>query len=251
MDNNKVEPTESSSASEPTTPVTESGAAQPTISSEPTTATAETPQTTPQPTAEATTPTASEDTPSAQDEAPLPAPETTTPVAKKSSSKKVVKMLIILVLVLCIPLAAFGGYTMSKQKSDKTVASLNGQIAVLNSNEHDVPAGAVKVSDCVPNMGAHYVTKTSDSRYGPFLLVNKKNKVIGVEYMVSKDMYTAIPKTDPPVELVTKDSPMYGWKFDHAEVSHLPLGHEGLLVDHVDVHIYTVTAAQQKNACIQ
>ncbi len=37
-----------------------------------------------------------------------------------------------------------------------------------------------------------------------------------MEYMFSKKMYVAIPKTDPPVEVVTKDAPMYGWKYDHA-----------------------------------
>lgn len=173
------------------------------------------------------------------------------PAPVKAPKKKLGIMVLLFVFVLAIPAAVFAGNKMSTQKSDKKIASLNSQIALLQANEHDLPAGAIKVSDCIPNMGAHYVTKTSDSRYGPFLLVSKKNKVLGIEYMVSKDMYTAIPATNPPVEVVTKDSPMYGWKFDHSEVSHMPKGHEGLEVDHVDVHLYTATQAQRKLACVE
>ena len=179
-----------------------------------------------------------------------PPPDVMAPPPKKSSGSGMKKVIWLFIVLILIAAAAFGAYKMTQQKADKKTAELNSQIAVLNSNEHILPAGTIKVSDCIPNMGYHYLTKSSDPEYGPFLILNKKNKVIGVEYMVSKAMYTAIPKTDPPVELITKDSPMYGWKFDHADVSHLPKGHEGLMVDHIDVHLYTVTADQQKQACI-
>ena len=178
------------------------------------------------------------------------APKPKENMLKKLPLKKVGMIVAALLLVLAIPASAYAGYTNSKQKSDKKIAALNTQIATLESGEHELPEGAIKVSDCIPNMGYHYITKTSDKEYGPFLLVTKKNKVIGVEYMADKDMYTAIPKTDPPVEVVLKNSPMFGWKFDHTEFSHAPKGHEGLLVDHIDVHNYTVTADQQKQACI-
>ena len=179
-----------------------------------------------------------------------PPPDVMAPPPKKSSGSGMKKVIWLFIVLILIAAAAFGAYKMTQQKADKKTAELNSQIAVLNSNEHILPAGTIKVSDCIPNMGYHYLTKSSDPEYGPFLILNKKNKVIGVEYMVSKAMYTAIPKTDPPVELITKYSPMYGWKFDHADVSHLPKGHEGLMVDHIDVHLYTVTVDQQKQACI-
>ena len=175
--------------------------------------------------------------------------KTELPKPEKGSKKKLGVMLLLLVLLLAIPAALYAGNTMSTQKSDKKVAALNSQIALLQASEHDLPAGAFKVSDCIPNMGAHYLTKTSDKEYGPFLLVNKQQKVIGIEYMFDSTMYTAIPKTDPPVEVITKDSPMYGWKYDHSDVSHMSKGHEGLLRDHIDIHMYTVTKEQQKNAC--
>ncbi|MDB5182973.1 MAG: hypothetical protein JWO47_757 [Candidatus Saccharibacteria bacterium] len=170
---------------------------------------------------------------------------------KKSSKKMMVMMLAVLLAVVLVAAAGFAGYKASASKGDKKAAELNSKIALLESNEHSVPSTAIKVSECVPNMGAHYMaTKDADPEYGPFLLVTKSNKVIGVEYMASSDMYTKIPNTDPPVEVITKNSPMYGWKFDHAEVSHLPKGHEGLLEDHIDIHLYTVNSDQQKQACI-
>ncbi|MBA2279480.1 hypothetical protein H0V99_03530 [Candidatus Saccharibacteria bacterium] len=171
-------------------------------------------------------------------------------VPPPAKERKSPLLLILVLLVLLVPIAAITGYKMSDQKAKKDIAVINNQLAVLQSNAHELPEGAFKVSDCIPNMGSHYLTPTSDPEYGPFYLVSKAGKVIGVEYMASEDMYTAIPETDPPVELITKDSPLFGWKFDHTEVSHMKEGHEGLLEDHVDVHYYTVNPEQQSQACI-
>jgi|GEM_PF-3734517 len=185
---------------------------------------------------------------------PAPSMDTKPPEPPKAEKPKggggMMKKVLMIVLVVLIPVGAFLGYYMSNQKANKDKAKLNSDILALQATLHDLPVGAAKVSDCIPNMGYHYVTKTSDKEYGPFLLVNKQDKVIGVEYMAAQDMYTAIPGTDPPVQLVEKNSPMYGWKFDHFEISHLPKGHEGLLRDHIDVHLFTVPASVEKNACV-
>ena len=173
-----------------------------------------------------------------------------TPSAVEARKSPVGRILLVVLVILLIGGAAAVGYNLSNNKAKKETATLNSQLAVLKSNSHELPAGAVKVSDCIPNMGAHYLPKASDPEYGPFVLVNKAGKVIGLEYMASKDMYTAIPNTNPPVELIMKDSPLSGWKFDHIEFSHLPKGHEGLLIDHIDVHLFTVTPKQQKQSCI-
>lgn len=146
--------------------------------------------------------------------------------------------------------AAFAGYKLSDSKSDKQLAELNSKIASLQTTTHDLPEGAVKLSECIPNMGAHYLPKGADPQYGPFLLVNKAGKVIGTEFMASADMYSPIPGIVPPVSVLMKDSPMYSWKYDHAELSHTPKGHEGFEKDHIDFHVYTVTADEQKQACI-
>ncbi len=158
--------------------------------------------------------------------------------------------LLVVVAVLCAAGAGFGGYTVSNNKAKKDKTALSNKIATLQQNTHELPADAVKVSECIPNMGAHYLPKGADSTYGPFMMVNKDGRVIGIEYMVSQDMYIPIPKTEPPVELIEKNSPMYGWGYDHTELSHLPKGHEGFLKNHTDVHLYTVTPDQQKNACL-
>lgn len=176
-----------------------------------------------------------------------PTPPQSSPSPKKSSLLLPVLLLVGFVLIVA---AAFVGYSVSKNKADKDVSKLNSQITSLKSNEHELPAGAIKVSECIPNMGSHYLPKDADPEYGPFVLVTKAGKVIGLEYMASQDMYTAIPKTDPPVQLITKGSPLYGWKFDHTEFSHLPKGHEGLLRDHTDVHLFTVSADEVKKSCV-
>jgi len=161
-------------------------------------------------------------------------------------------MVMMLVLALIVAAAAgYGGYAMSKSKADKKEAELNAKIATLQNNDHEVPADAIKVSACIPNMGYHYIAKGADPEYGPFYLVNEKKQVIGLEYMASDDMLTGIPNTTPKVSVVLKDTPMYGWKFDHGEVSKAPEGHEGLLRSHIDVHMYLVSSADQKNACVK
>lgn len=172
------------------------------------------------------------------------------PAAPRKASKAKLVLLLLLIIILCASGTGVGGYLFSNNKAKKDELTLNNQIAVINADIHTLPAGATKVSDCIPGMGIHYLPKTSDPIYGPFILTNKEGKVIAMEYMVSKDMYTPIPNTNPPVELVEKNSSLFGWKFDHIEFSHLPKGHEGYMVDHNDIHLYTVTADQEKKACI-
>lgn len=161
-----------------------------------------------------------------------------------------VVFLLVFLLLISAAIAMAMNYKQKNADAEKQVTALKAQLVVSKDNTHDLPEGAIKVSECIPNMGFHYVDKKSDPVYGPFLLVSKAGRVIGVEYMFNEEMFTAIPKTVPPVEVLLKDSPMYGWKFDHTEMSHLPQGHEGFLKDHIDVHNYTVTADQQKQACV-
>ncbi len=157
---------------------------------------------------------------------------------------------VLLVVLLSASVAGFGGYKLSDNKAKKSQADLKTEIVALQSKTHTIPADAIKVSDCIPNMGAHFLPKGSDPQYGPFILGNKAGQAIGVEYMAAPAMFTAIPKTDPPVEIITKASPMYGWSYDHSEQSHLPKGHEGFLINHTDIHLFTVSLDEQSKACI-
>jgi hypothetical protein len=174
-------------------------------------------------------------------------PETPkTPGGNKGILKIALLALAIVGLVAVSSGATYAYMTSTKRKSE---TSFNNQIAALQNPEYTLPEGAVKVSDCVPSMGVHYILKDSDPEYGPFVVTNNKGKVIGIEYMAAGDMYTNIPNTDPPVALVEKNSPVFGWKINHAEVSHLPKGHPGLTRDHVDVHLFTVSMEEEMNAC--
>jgi len=180
-------------------------------------------------------------TPTPPTQAPAP------PTAKKGSTGKVLGFLFVVLLLMA---AAYGGYHFSESKAKKEALAFNSQIAALQSTTHELPADAVKLSECIPNMGSHYLPKGADQQYGPFLLVNKSGKVIGAEFMASADMYTPIPGVVPAVSVLMKDSPLYGWKYDHAELSHTPQGHEGFNKDHIDFHVYSVTPDEQKQACI-
>jgi hypothetical protein len=178
-------------------------------------------------------------------------PSTTPPPAPANiGSKNPVKLLIVLLVVLVVAGASSGAtYMLAASGRHKSEKALKKEIAALNSTDYKLPAGSTQLGDCVPSMGVHHMLKDSDPEYGPFIVTNKQGKVIGIEYMAAADMYTNIPNTDPPVQLVEKNSPVYGWKIDHIEVSHLPKGHPGLERDHIDVHLYTVDMEEEMNAC--
>ncbi len=167
---------------------------------------------------------------------------------KPNNSLKAIGLVLFVIVVAGA--AAFGGYTKSDNKAKKSDALLQSQITALKSTDYKLPAGAFKVSDCIPGMGSHYALKTGDKEYGPFVLVNKQGNVIGSEYMAGTEMFTAIPNTKPPVSLIAKNSPMFGWKYDHTVISHLPQGHEGYLKDHIDVHLFTVSEDQVSKSCV-
>lgn len=163
-------------------------------------------------------------------------------------------MMLVVGLVMLVLLAGVATVAVSARAADKKskdeVTTLKKSLSVAKATTHDLPADAIKVSECIPNMGYHYLPAGADKIYGPFLLVSKVGRVIGVEYMFDNTMMTPIPKVVPPVELILKDSPMYGWTFDHTEMSHAPQGHDGFLKDHNDIHNYTVTPEIQKQACV-
>lgn len=182
--------------------------------------------------------------------ASAPSPEPTQPPRKSRTLLKAVGLIMLLVIVAV--LAGGGAYVSEHSKVKNLEASqkvISAQISALNSTDYPIPAGAVKISGCIPSMGYHYLLKGADKEYGPFIMTNKAGKVIGEEFMAAPDMYTAIPNTNPPVSVIMKNSPTLGWKFNHAEFSYLPEGHPGLLRSHIDVHLFTVSQQQEHDAC--
>jgi hypothetical protein len=180
---------------------------------------------------------------------PVMSPQNTPPTKSKA---KLLLTLLCLLLLAGLAGAAAKAYKAQQDahNAKSEAASLRVKVAALESNEHAIPTDAIEVSSCVPNMGHHYLPKGADPEYGPFLLVNTDRKVIGVEYMFTHDMFSPIPNLVPDVAVVMKDSPLYNWKFDHIEQSFTKGGHPGLEEEHHDIHLYTVTQEERKQACI-
>lgn len=170
-------------------------------------------------------------------------------------------MLMILLIILLLAAAGAATYFFTTNNSLKTdVEALEGKVATLDADTHELPEGAIKVSECVPNMGFHYLGKEGDPRLGPFYLVNKQGEVIGLEYMFNENMMTTlnIPAEvfaeageDPfPVEVLTSGPEgLSDWQFNNIEMSRSPEGHVGFEEPHMDLHLYTVTPEMQAQSC--
>lgn len=151
-------------------------------------------------------------------------------------------------------LIAFGSvvyFAMGQKKANDEVASLKARIQEIDSNVHDIPEGAIKLSECVPNMGFHYMEQGVDPKFGPLILVNTKGKVIGYEYMFNDSMLTEIPDAGIPLEVLLTNGPVLlnDWQYNSIDFSRATAGHPGFEDDHFDVHLYTVDPEEQKRAC--
>lgn len=169
--------------------------------------------------------------------------------AKKSHSKIQIILIIVLLLALCASIVTILKFKQTNDDTKQAMAEVQQKLDTELITEHDLPSDAVKLTECIPNMGYHYLAKDADPIYGPFYLVNKAGKIIGIEYMYSNDMLTAIPESRIPISVLQKDSPLYNWKYDHTEISRTLQGHEGFNIDHYDVHNYTIAAEEQKKVC--
>jgi len=168
-----------------------------------------------------------------------------------SSSKKKPIMMVVMAAVILILLAVAGYLFLQNSDGKAAIDSLQSQVATLDSNTHDLPEGAVKVSECIPNMGFHYLTEGSDPRFGPYYLVSNEGKIIGFEFMFSDDMFTTIPDAGIPLDLLITDGPLNlnDWQYNSIDFSIATAGHPGFEEPHTDVHLYTVTPEEQKLAC--
>lgn len=112
----------------------------------------------------------------------------------------------------------------------------------------NLPADAVKLSDCVPNMGAHYANP-ANMPFGPIYLVDK-GKVVGIEFMMHEnDLEKNIlsiggEKIGKPAVM-----PTLGMTFNHIELNYEPEGHEGDKEPHYDLHMYLISSEEQKKLC--
>ena len=111
-----------------------------------------------------------------------------------------------------------------------------------------LPAGAVKLSECIPNMGIHYANP-ADMPFGPIYLMDK-GKVIGIEYMIHEDeLEENIMQIGEEKIGKTVVMPALGKTYDHIELNYMIEGHEGDTEPHYDIHMYLISVEEQKQLC--
>ena len=196
--------------------------------------------------------TATEPSPSVNSPQPITPTQSASVPQPPSLPKQNKKFVVIILAVICLVLAAATAYlAMSYNTAKKDKDTLQSQIDKLDADAHELPEGAIKVSECVPNMGYHYIDKDGDPQLGPFYLVSKQGEVIGLEFMFNKDMMTTIPNAEIALEVVTAGpQDLNDWQFKNIEISRAPEGHPGFEEDHYDLHLYTVTPEVQAQSCI-
>ncbi len=112
----------------------------------------------------------------------------------------------------------------------------------------ELPAGAQKLSDVIPQMGEHWANP-AQLPLGPIYLVHK-GEVIGLEYMWTEDMMQAmsIPTPAGPEEFRALVSLPVGVAVDHVDITFMEHGHEGFEVPHRDMHLSFIT--QEEKAAV-
>lgn len=167
-----------------------------------------------------------------------------------AGKKKLIFLVVGIALMLSI-IAVAVYFALAASKANKDATALKADLAMATAKTHELPSSAQKVSECVPNMGYHYLFEGGTVEFGPFYLVNTRGEVIGLEFMYSNDMFTPIPGQEIPVEVIMAEGglSLNQWQFDKMEISHLPQGHPSFERDHVDIHLYTVSQEEQARAC--
>ncbi len=109
----------------------------------------------------------------------------------------------------------------------------------------ELPAGAQKLSDVIPQMGEHWAD-LAQMPLGPIYMVYK-GEVIGLEYMWTEDMMQAvsIPTPAGPEEFSALVPLPVGVTVDHVDIAFMGHGHEGFDVPHWDMHMYFITQAEK------
>lgn len=199
-------------------------------------------------------------TPTVSEQANIPTAPTTvnsdggghhSPLSKlpKFSRRTLGLALMLFALLLSIGSSAY--FALGQRSAKNELASLKQKLEAMDANVHDLPEGAIKLSECVPNMGFHYIEQGADPKFGPLLLVNTKGKVIGFEYMFNESMLTEIPDAGIPLEVLLTNGPVLlkDWQYNSIDFSRATAGHPGFEDDHYDVHLYTVDPEEQKRAC--
>lgn len=186
-----------------------------------------------------------------------------TPSAQSSQNHHKLPGFFAALLFLLLGFLLAGGYFYVNPPVRKTVE----KPVVQEASDLTLPSDAVKISECVPYMGEHWVQLESLPR-GP-IYATHGGKVIGVEYMFAT--------TDIPGNELAHMSPQEGQKY--AQENNLTFGdilkqsipdhidmpanmgqiktwdiewappHVGFVEPHYDVHFYFVDKSELENIC--
>ena len=112
-----------------------------------------------------------------------------------------------------------------------------------------LPSEAVKLSECVPNMGFHYADPVT-MPFGPVYLLDQKDKVVALEYIITESELkeniiqgpygrAGIPVAMNPLSVV----------YDHVDLAYMPEGIGGFEVPHYQVHYFVISAGERALLC--
>ena len=176
------------------------------------------------------------------------------------------KLVIVFIIISYITLAATVYYLFQQnQRAATLITSSNNTPVMPVKKEINIPNDAVKISECVPNMGEHWV-RPADIPAGPYYVVNK-GKVVGLEYMFKsedipgeKAAKLAFPdflkylKTNnySLQDYVKVNEKIYsllkGYEYESIHIA-WTAPHAGFTVPHIDMHIFLIPQDQIDAIC--
>lgn len=171
----------------------------------------------------------------------------------------------ILIALLLVSLAGVGYFATTTINLGKQLTASQDRIkATEASSVFQLPPNLVKISECVPTEGEHWMNP-KNLPHGPLYGVYK-GKVISIEYMflpsdiggaaVSKLNFPDTLKfmqqnnltLDDYVHLLGSGFDLFGFKYTYFTI-HWIVAHAGLTVPHYDFHFYLVSKEEANQVC--
>jgi len=165
------------------------------------------------------------------------------------------ELLVVIVLFVVVTGGAFFYFNRTFFTSNESTTT--------NQTEIKVPAGAVRVSACIPTEGEHWV-ELQNVTNGPYYVVHE-GRVVSMEYMVIPDdipgkEFAHLPpdqvvpyiaergSLDAVIRELHMNFDLRGIPFDHFDFHWTP-PHAGLPIPHYDIHFYLVSEAERAEIC--
>ncbi len=148
-------------------------------------------------------------------------------------------------------------------QSAALVAS-NQQVQLPVKKYPPLPPDAVKISECIPDMGEHWV-RPQDTPSGPYYVVYQ-GKVVAIEFMFKPEDLPGKASSEmslPQFEKYMKDNSftlqdvvrkneayfdLYGYEYERIHMG-WSAPHAGLPAPHMDLHAYLIPLAEIQAIC--